>query len=162
MASNTNININIRYRPGTVECPSCTFCTTSGAIECPQTNHPYNVQAHTGMQCYMCSRCSHNRYKAPAKRLFSRTFTWYVHIPLDEEMTGSEILKYRLALAELQNARATIFVKKENVPDGGMVMPVAMAKDVPANVVFAEAREMVRCNLRNLQQLYDMEQFLGV
>lgn len=162
------------------ECIACTLCSTGS--DCPTARHPFNAELQTGLRCYQCSACSHleykptatngrrltqkqleeldtpKQYKKPPKRFYSDEFTWYVVIPL-EEKCDSLIFKYRVALAEMENAKATIYTEK---PDDeqcgrGFVFEIGMKQSTDIKMVLEEAREILRDRLRNNINVWAME-----
>ncbi|KAL2821254.1 hypothetical protein BDW59DRAFT_111139 [Aspergillus cavernicola] len=164
-----------RFKPAPSECHECTFCKTGN--DCPTATHPYNTEGHTGLRCYKCSSCSHSEsaepsssessprpYKAQAACVYTVNHTWYVHVPIEEEC-NSEIFKYRLALAEIDNSKATIYngndpEMDESIPDSGVRIPVGMRESAGIGAVLAEARELLRTKLRSLEGIYEFEMHL--
>lgn len=162
------------------ECTTCTLCSTGS--DCPTAGHPFNTELQTGLRCYQCSACSHSKYKPkatngrrlsqkqlekldtpkpykkPLKRFYSDDFTWYVVIPLEEEC-DSLIFKYRVALAEMENAKATIYTEKPDDEDcgKGFVFEIGMKQSTNVKMVLEEAREIIRDRLRNNINVWAME-----
>ncbi|KAL4869774.1 hypothetical protein BDV12DRAFT_196003 [Aspergillus spectabilis] len=166
----------VRFKPAPHKCAACTLCTTG--LDCPAVAHPYNTEAHKGLRCYLCSACSHHGYtgkdadlpmahKPAPERFYSTDHCWYVFVPLEDmgNSYNSLILRLRVALAEMNNAKATIFAKseREQVPAGtGLVVEVWMKKSTGANAILDEAREIIRGGLRANAQLFLMEEAMGL
>ncbi|KAI9369191.1 hypothetical protein BJX61DRAFT_165921 [Aspergillus egyptiacus] len=174
-ANSTNMIPWTRFQPAPHECPSCSLCTSNE--DCPASTHPFNYEGHTGLRCYMCSACSHETYKRkdgpqdapkpykyPGDRFYTDKYTWYVHVPIDEKC-NSDVFKYRVVLAEMQNAKVTIYqstkLEEDPLPEHGLVIPVGMRETTPMDIVMEEAREQVRSYLRRLRHVYEFEMDLG-
>ncbi|KAL4915940.1 hypothetical protein BDW62DRAFT_203244 [Aspergillus aurantiobrunneus] len=178
----------IRGRAAPYECTTCTLCAT-GDTDCPTANHPFNLELQTGLRCYKCSSCSHKNfvpktsknddsdpatkklnlkdlptpYKKPSDRYYTDNFTWYVSLPV-EEKCNSEILKLRVGLAELQNAKATIYPNTtEGIDWGrGYVFGVHMKDTADVKMVLEEAREIIRDRLRANVRVWESEVSLNI
>ncbi|KAL3479770.1 hypothetical protein BJX99DRAFT_255205 [Aspergillus californicus] len=86
---------------------------------------------------------------------------WYVHVPL-KEPCRSDIFTYRLALAELENGKATFYSSATleegvKVPDHGLSFPVNMTEGSGLAVVRDEAKEMAKRKLRCMRDLAEFE-----
>ncbi|KAL5339895.1 hypothetical protein BJX70DRAFT_141950 [Aspergillus crustosus] len=166
----------VRFKPAPHECPTCTLCTTGK--DCPSASHPYSKDAQTGLRCYRCSACSHHAYtgndpdlpqahKPAPDRFHTLMHCWYVHVPLEGlgNNHNSVILRARVALAELNNGRATIYGQGEwhDVPTGsGRVMEVWMKESTGLKTVLDQAREKVKGELRDNAQVFLIEEAVGV
>ncbi|KAL4879386.1 hypothetical protein BJY04DRAFT_193834 [Aspergillus karnatakaensis] len=166
----------VRFKPAPHECASCTLCTTG--LDCPAVAHPFNNEGETGLRCYRCSACSHHgfksdypdipqAYKSVPDRFFSTEYVWFVHVPIDDRFNAynSQILKLRVALAEMDKAKATIYAAEErdNVPLGaGLVFEVWMKKSTGPKTILDEAREMIKGRLRAAIRLFTFEEAMGL
>ncbi|BCS18519.1 uncharacterized protein APUU_11347A [Aspergillus puulaauensis] len=144
------------------ECATCTLCSTGS--DCPTAGHPFNTELQTGLRCYQLSQKQLEEldtpkpYKKPPKRFYTDDFTWYVVIPLEEEC-DSLIFRYRVALAEMENAKATIYTEKPDDEDcgKGFVFEIGMKQSTDIKMVLEEAREILRDRLRSNVNVWAME-----
>ncbi|KAL2855856.1 hypothetical protein BJY01DRAFT_243043 [Aspergillus pseudoustus] len=168
------------YKPSPYECPSCSLCMFGE--DCPTAEHPFNTLQEKGLRCYECSACSHREYEAPETgiqvnapkpykeahaNLYTESINFYVHVPLDEVQVNSNTLKYRLALAEMQNSKGTIYTAEHEaageIPESGEIIAVCLKQHADPTIILEEARESVKRKLREegVRKISDFEKYLG-
>ncbi|KAL2823092.1 hypothetical protein BJX63DRAFT_6007 [Aspergillus granulosus] len=149
----TAVWVGIPYKPSPHECPSCALCTTGK--DCPAAAHPFNTFHEKGLRCYECSACSHRGYEPPETGALVNAPKPYKKPPAGLYTNDASIL----ALAEMQNSKATIYMAQHasEIPENGEIIAVSLRQQPDPAVIVEEARESVRRKLREVSLWFRLE-----